>query len=218
MTPVISDLGDAAPGLNRFILALGPFSRQSVPALESLGDAVEIGGPALVDTEPLLDDLRDFGVDANPVSRNLSKLLTSFDDTGGIERLMDYIFFQVTSINGFDSLSHYLRAGLIAAPSCLQYATQVAFGCESTFGEAKVAGASGESASGRIKAQIADRPPESAPPIERDLGDRVREILSLANPQIAEQREAGIERIQGAAEHGPGDPEPFLDYMLGNDR
>jgi len=66
MTPVISDLGDAAPGLNRFILALGPFSRQSEPALESLGDAVDVGGPALVDTEPLLDDLRDFGVDANP--------------------------------------------------------------------------------------------------------------------------------------------------------
>jgi len=217
MTPVITDLGDAAPALNRFILALGPFSRQSVPSLESLGEAVEVGGPALVDTEPLLEDLRDFGVDANPVSRNLSRLLTNFDETGGIERLMDYVFFQVTGINGFDSLSHYLRAGLIAAPSCLQYATQVAFGCEATFGEAEVAGASSKPRGGRIEAHIADPPPKSAPPIERDLGDRVREIISLANPQVTEQREVRIEEIQDAAENGPGDPEPFLDYLMGND-
>jgi ABC-type transporter Mla subunit MlaD len=222
MTPVISDLGDAAPALNRFILALGPFSRASVPSLDSLGEAVQVGGPALRDTEPLLDDLRDFGVDANPVSRNLSRLLTSFDETGGIERLMDYIFFQVTAINGYDSLSHYLRAGLIAAASCTRYATQVAFGCESTFGEAEVAGAAAQPKSAEIEARIADRPPpESAPPLERSMGDRVREIISLANPLIAEQRETGIEQIRDGAEGGPegpyGEPEPFLDYLMGND-
>ena len=218
MTPVISDLGDAAPALNRFILALGPFSRQTIPSLDSLGEAVDVGGPALVDTEPLFEDLRDFGVDANPVSRNLNRLLTSFDETGGIERLMDYIFFQVTSINGFDSLSHYLRAGLIAAASCLQYATTIAFGCEATFGEAEVAGAASEPARGRIEARIANGSLRSAPPTERDVGDRVQEIISLADPQIAEQREAGIDQIQDAAENGPaGDPRPFLDYLMGND-
>ena len=224
MTPVISDLGDAAPALNRFILALGPFSRQSVPSLDSLGEAVEVGGPALQDTEPLLEDLRDFGVDANPVSRNLNRLLTSFDETGGIERLMDYIFFQVTAINGYDSLSHYLRAGLIAAASCTQYATQVAFGCESTFGEAEVEGAAAGAASAKIEPHLADVPrqPKSAPPIERTLGDRITEIVRRADPQIQEQREAEIERIQEGVENGPtgpyGDPEPFLDYLMGNDR
>ena len=226
MTPVIRDLGDAAPALNRFILALGPFSRQSVPSLDSLGEAVEVGGPALVDAEPLFVDLRDFGVDADPVSRNLSRLLTSFDETGGIERLMDYIFFQVTAINGFDSLSHYLRAGLIASTSCSFFATSVAFGCEATFGEAEVAGASGADASAakraEIEARIADAPPrESAPPIERTLGDRIQQIITQADPEIEEQREAEIERVQDGAENGPadpnGDPQPFLDYLLGND-
>ena len=222
MTPVISDLGDAAPDLNRFILALGPFSRQSVPSLESLGEAVEVGGPALQDTEPLLEELRDFGVDANPVSKNLDRLLTSFDETGGIERLMDYIFFQVTAINGFDSLSHYLRAGLIASTSCSFYATSVAFGCESTFGEAEVANAADNPAKAKIESHIADMPRlKSAPPIERTLGDRIDEIITRANPEIQEQREAEIERIREGAENGPtgpyGDPEPFLDYLLGND-
>jgi ABC-type transporter Mla subunit MlaD len=222
MTPVISDLGDAAPALNRFILALGPFSRQSVPSLDSLGEAVEVGGPALVDTEPLLEDLRDFGVDANPVSRNLNRLLKSFDETGGIERLMDYIFFQVTAINGFDSLSHYLRAGLIASTSCSFYATSVAFGCESTFGEAEVAGAAANPQRDSIAARVADKPaPESAPPIERTLADRVREIISRADPVLEEQREEEIGRIREGAENGPTrpeeDPEPFLDYLMGND-
>jgi ABC-type transporter Mla subunit MlaD len=223
MTPVISDLGDAAPALNRFILALGPFSRQSVPSLESLGEAVKVGGPALQDTEPLFEDLRDFGVDANPVSKNLDRLLTSFDETGGIERLMDYIFFQVTAINGFDSLSHYLRAGLIASTSCSFYATTVAFGCESTFGEAEVSGAAAENPKrAEIASRVADAPPpKSAPPIERTLGDRINEIIARANPEIQQQREAEIERIREGAESGPtgpyGDPEPFLDYLLGND-
>ena len=225
MTPVITDLGDAAPDLNRFILALGPFSRQSEPALDSLGDALEVGGPALRDSEPLLDDLRDFGVDANPVSRNLSKLLTSFDETGGIERLMDYIFFQVTAINGFDSVSHYLRAGLIASTSCSFYATSVAFGCESTFGEAEVAGASTSARDSErraaAEARLADTPRTSAPPIERTLGDRIDDLIELSDPALKEQREEEIGRIREGAENGPegpyDEPEPFLDYLLGND-
>jgi phospholipid/cholesterol/gamma-HCH transport system substrate-binding protein len=93
MTPVIADLGDAAPDLNRFILALGPFSRQSIPSLDSLGDALEVGRPALRRTEPLLRDLTRFGRDADPLSKDLKALTVNFDKTGGIERLMDYLFF-----------------------------------------------------------------------------------------------------------------------------
>jgi hypothetical protein len=221
MTPVIRDLGDAAPDLNRFILALGPFSRQSVPSLDSLGEAVQVGGPALRDTEPLLVDLRDFGVDANPVSKNLDRLLTSFDKTGGIERLMDYIFFQTTAINGFDSVSHFLRAGLIASTSCSFYATSIAFGCEATFGEAEVANAAENPAKAKIESHLADLPqPKSAPPIKRTLGDRINEVIQRANPELEEHREAEIGRIREGAKNPPspdGNPEPFLDYLLGND-
>jgi ABC-type transporter Mla subunit MlaD len=224
MTPVIADLGDAAPDLNRFILALGPFSRESVTSLDSLGEAVEVGGPALKDAEPLFEDLTDFAVDAAPVSKNLDALLTSFDKTGGIERLMDYIFFQVTAINGFDSLSHYLRAGLIASTSCSFYATEVAFGCESTFGEAKVSGASA-----RKSAKIASRIPDDtnrgdgAAVDEGSLAGTLKELTQLEDPAVVEQREAELDRIREGVENGPPGPdgtspeEPFLDYLLGND-
>jgi len=221
MTPVIADLGDAAPDLNRFILALGPFSRQSVPSLDSLGEAVKVGGPALQDAEPLLEDLRDFGVDADPVSRNLDRLLTSFDETGGIERLMDYIFFQVTAINGFDSLSHYLRAGLIAAAACTRYAIQISFGCESTFAGARVEGSSAGAASAEIEPRLSDAPRKSAPPIEPSFADTLKRIVQPEDPTVQEQREAELDRIREGAENGPagpyGDEQPILDYLLGND-
>jgi ABC-type transporter Mla subunit MlaD len=225
MTPVIADLGDAAPDLNRFILALGPFSRESVTSLDSLGEAVEVGGPALKDTEPLLEDLTDFGKDAAPVSRNLDALLTSFDKTGGIERLMDYIFFQVTAINGFDSLSHYLRAGLIASTSCSFYSTSVAFGCESTFGEAEVSGASARKQSGKIEPHIPAtslRKDAGAAEDAGSIADTLDRITQLENPETVEQREAELERVREGVRNGPQGPyegakEPFLDYLLGND-
>jgi ABC-type transporter Mla subunit MlaD len=224
MTPVISDLGDAAPALNRFILALGPFSKQSVPSLDSLGDALEVGGPALQRTEPLLEDLTRFGRDADPLSKDLKALTTNFDKTGGIERLMDYIFFQVTAINGFDSFSHYLRAGLIAAAACSRYSTEVAFGCESTFGEARTSGASSSGTrSGEIPARIADKRYKSKPPIDRSrtLAQTIEQLVDPNEAEARQNAEKNVEAIREAAENPPEGPytesEPFLDYLLGND-
>jgi ABC-type transporter Mla subunit MlaD len=224
MTPVIADLGDAAPDLNRFVLALGPFSRQARPSLDSLGDALQVGGPALQRTEPLLEDVTVFAKDAAPLSRDLAKLVTNFDETGGIERLMDYIFFQVTAINGFDSLSHYLRAGLLASAACSRYQITVAFGCEATFGEAEVEGSSAARASARLEPRLAQtETTEEAPPTD-DVGslrDDIERITRLEDPEIVEQREQRLEELREGGETPPAGPygegQPFLDYLLGND-
>ena len=56
-----------------------------------------------------------------PVGVTLRGVLKSFRDTGGIERLMDYIFYQVAAVNGFDAVGHYLRAELIVN-QCAGYA------------------------------------------------------------------------------------------------
>ena len=50
---------------------------------------------------------------ANAVDRGLK-------DTKGIDLLMDNIFYTMTAINGFDSVSHYLRAALIVN-TCATY-------------------------------------------------------------------------------------------------
>jgi ABC-type transporter Mla subunit MlaD len=135
MTPVLTDLGAVAPDINRMILELGPFSRAAIPAFESLGETADRGTPAVIAARPVIVDLRRLASAAKPVSANLRRLLESLQKTGGIQRAMDYIFFQVAGINGFDSFGHYLRAALIVN-QCTNYAVEPVFGCSSNFQQA----------------------------------------------------------------------------------
>ena len=132
MTPVLTDLGAEAPSINRFIEELGPFSQAGIPALQSLGAAADVGGPALTKSKPIITDVGQLAAAAKPLTNNLAALLTSLKDTGGIERLMDYLFYQVAAINGFDADGHYLRAGLILN-ACSQYAIAASPDCLATF-------------------------------------------------------------------------------------
>jgi hypothetical protein len=231
MTPVLRDLESAAPDLNRFLLELGPFSRNAVPAIETLGEATDVGRPALRAARPLVNDLRRFAADARPVSANLDELTQSLDKTGGIERAMDYIFFQTTSVNGFDGVSHYLRAALIAN-LCSVYVTRPTPGCNANYTETRSIRASG---SGRIDPHLArtrralsnPRPVGSSRPSRgRGLtgGGLVKRLLGLEDPRIRAQREAYKRRIRenarrpaSAGRRGAPD-EAALDYLLGNDR
>jgi virulence factor Mce-like protein len=131
-TPVFTDLGKQAPSINRFIKELGPFSEAAIPAFQSLGDAADVGRPALVKSKPIITDVGQLASTAKPLTNNLAALLTSLKDTGGIERLMDYLFYQVAAINGFDADGHYLRAGLILN-ACSQYAIAASPDCLATF-------------------------------------------------------------------------------------
>jgi hypothetical protein len=72
----------------------------------------------------------------------------SLRDTGGIERAMDYLFFQMTSINGFDSAGHYLRAGLLLN-TCSTYAVEKTIGCEAKFSKAGATTRSTQALKGR---------------------------------------------------------------------
>jgi ABC-type transporter Mla subunit MlaD len=161
-TPVLSDLGDVAPDVGRFIKQLGPFSRQATPALKSLGDTAVVGRRALLRSRPIIDDLREFGIQAKPLSTNLEALLTSFKDTGGVERLMDYLFYQVAAINGFDQFGHYLRAQLIVN-LCSTYATANDVSCTANFtSESARASAASRSAQSALDAIDDGRSPALA--------------------------------------------------------
>ena len=81
----------------------------------------EIGGPASARRGPL-PGAAGVCPRGQAGGANAALLLDSFQDTGGVERLMDYIFFQVAAINGFDQFGHYLRAGLIVN-LCANYAS-----------------------------------------------------------------------------------------------
>ncbi|HEX2087912.1 MAG TPA: MlaD family protein, partial [Solirubrobacteraceae bacterium] len=134
MSPVLEDLRAVAPDVNRFFRALGPFSDASIPAFESLGEAAETGRPALIAAKPIVDDLGRLTREARPLADNLAKVAISLRETGGIERLMDYLFYQVAAINGYDSFGHYLRAGLIVN-TCTTYSTTPQPGCSANWPE-----------------------------------------------------------------------------------
>jgi phospholipid/cholesterol/gamma-HCH transport system substrate-binding protein len=144
MTPVLTDLGAQAPAINRWIISLGPFAKASTPALTTLGQAVVPGRKALIAAKPIAQDLKTFGNQLVPLSSNLSALLTSLKNTGGIERLMDFLFYSTAAVNGYDSYGHYLRAQLIVN-TCTTYRVQNDPSCTANF----VKGSSARAASSR---------------------------------------------------------------------
>lgn len=119
-TPTVSDLGDAAPGLTRATVALGPFAAAGIPALTTLGDAAEEAGPDLVASDPLINDLGRLGDATTPAAKSLARLLASLESTGGFRRLLEFVYYSVGSTNGFDQFGHLLRAVLVPN-SCTHY-------------------------------------------------------------------------------------------------
>ncbi|HET8674035.1 MAG TPA: MlaD family protein [Thermoleophilaceae bacterium] len=237
MTPVIRDLGTAAPGLNRFIKELGPFSRASIPALDSLGKATLVGRPALIKARPIATDLARFAAAADPVSKNLDALSKSLTATKGVDRLMDFLFFQMAAINGFDGIGHYLRAGLLVNV-CSTYALSTVPGCSSNFQNASSSSAKASSSSAPTDPQLLRTNAEirkalrqeqngksTSPPSAKAAGSSsgpslFQRFLALAaQPDVTAQRKAAIQRIRASAGEGQspafGQADPALDYLLG---
>jgi virulence factor Mce-like protein len=215
MTPVVTDLGKAAPGINRFIEQLGPFSQASIPALESLGNATDVGRPALIAARPVVNDLRQFGTYANPVSVNLDKLTKSLKDTKGIDLFMDNVFYTMTAINGFDAVSHYLRAALIVN-TCASYQ---ALGTPSGGCSAKWAdeGASTSAAA----ASVGGTAKNHGTPPSKSLLSRILSFSSAPSGSgLDAERQAAIQRVQQGSGSGSsqalGANDPVLKYLLGN--
>src|SRR4051794_9775341 len=134
-SPVVEDLGAQAPALSRFAKALGPFSQASIPAVRSLGAASDVGLEAVPKTLPITKETRALAQAAKPLAGNLRATLESLRETGGLERFLDYLFFQGAAVNGFDSIGHYLRAALIVN-TCTTYATTPVPGCAAKYNSA----------------------------------------------------------------------------------
>lgn len=231
MTPTLADLNTAAPSLSRLVLQLGPFSRSATRSLTTLGQATDVGGPVLKRALPVVKDLRTFASNAKPVSQNLDALTASLDKSGGLEQAMNYIFFQMTAINGFDEISHYLRASLLVN-TCSTYSTTQSPGCGAHFTQtASVSSAAKPDAAldnhgNAPKGSAADNSPV------RTLATIAKGLMNLgSSPNDARlQRlgQAGVKRIQAAAAKdqspalanvgtgGNGTDQALLSYLMGS--
>lgn len=174
-TPVFRDLGARADDINDVVRRLGPFSQAAIPAIDSLGEAAKTGTPAVTDARPVIADLRALARSIRPVGTNLREVLESFRDTEGIQRLMDYIYFQTTAINGYDATGHYLRAGLLVN-QCTTYAVQPVAGCSANYPKT-TASSSGVQATTSAVDAVGEDPVlrATAIAIARALGQQVEE-------------------------------------------
>jgi ABC-type transporter Mla subunit MlaD len=131
MTPALESLGEEAPAINSTVARLGPFAEAATPAVDTLGDFASRGRRLFPELRPLAADLREVSRPLRPASRDLAAMFGSFDESGGVEELMRFIFFYTSAVNGEDALGHYVRSGLNLS-ACVR--TGVALGgCEATF-------------------------------------------------------------------------------------
>ena len=232
MTPTLVDLDKASPALARMVVELGPFSRSATRSLTTLGQATDVGGPVLQRAQPVVKDLKAFAANANPVSKNLDALTASLDKSGGLEQFMNYIFFQMTAINGFDEISHYLRASLLVNV-CSTYVTTSVPGCSANFTQRKSITASSASAKNPTAAlanggNVGKTAAAKESPAQALLGV-ARGLMNLTSrsPQDLRnkaQGQANVARIQAAAakdsspalDNVGGQDEALLSYLMGN--
>ncbi len=215
MTPVLADLHDAAPDINRMIIQLGPFSQAALPAVDSLGETAKVGTPAITAARPVIRDLRDLGKAAQPVALTARQLLESFQKTQGIERAMDYIFYQVAAINGFDAFGHYLRAGLIVN-TCSTYSIRPIPGCSANFAPAVVVRLGGVGAAARPGAAAHRRgAARGARRVQEGPRPRTASAASRSRARPRRRRAPVVKAPQPAPSDGQADP--LLDYLFGGD-
>jgi phospholipid/cholesterol/gamma-HCH transport system substrate-binding protein len=225
MAPVISDLRASGPDLSRLLIALGPFSLNSGTAIKSLGNTADVGRPVLVGAKPVAEKLAAFTSKARGFARNFRLLTTSIQQHKGIERLMDVLFYNTLSTNGFDEIGHYLRNNLIVT-ICSGYAITPTVGCSANFQSASSSAASSSASIASISRQLIkligdDRKRKHAgkagaartggaqtqPVSDPSSGDAAPKATSPSAP--APQRSPSIQAAPGGSDDG------LLDYLLG---
>jgi virulence factor Mce-like protein len=219
-TPLLTDLNAAAPALGRLIKAQGTLSDASRDAFPSLGDALERGRPALIEARPLIRDLGRLGRQAAPVSVDLDELTKSLNETGGVERLNDLLYYLALVSNGFDGLGHYLRAGLVTNV-CSTYALEQSSTCRSTFFD-PAAEISSASASGRLAPANARPSRQTGGGSVAPTGSLLQDLLGQGgDPSVRRRREQNLEALRERAREGRSPAldgaEAGLDYLLGSE-
>jgi phospholipid/cholesterol/gamma-HCH transport system substrate-binding protein len=119
-TPTFASLKVAAPGIDKAFTSLPAFAKSNEKFFANLGETAKLSGPSLVGSRQLLQRLQKLGKAALPFTTNFSQLFESLRETGGLERIMDFIFLGTSSANGYDALGHFLRAEGVGN-TCLSY-------------------------------------------------------------------------------------------------
>jgi phospholipid/cholesterol/gamma-HCH transport system substrate-binding protein len=110
MTPALRSLQAQAPAINASVAGLGPLADASIPALKSLGKVAQRGESVFPAVKPLANQLLKLATPLLPLATDIGQIAQSFDNAGGIEDVMRFIYYYAGSVNGEDALGHYIRS------------------------------------------------------------------------------------------------------------
>ena len=133
LTPALVSLRAQAPAINTAVTNLGPLAKTSIPAFKTLGDAAQRGETVFPQAHAVSEQLLSLGKPLMPLSNDLASVAQSFDNAGGIEDVMRFIYYYTGAVNGEDSLGHYIRA-LVEISGCVPRSSTLRGGCGATFG------------------------------------------------------------------------------------
>lgn len=106
-TPLLEELGVAAPSLTNATRTLTPFSEATTVALKSLGKAGEESGPVFAEAEPVVEKASKLAIAGEVPTTELARLFVSLKKTGGWDGLTELIYNTAASLNGFDKYGHF---------------------------------------------------------------------------------------------------------------
>jgi ABC-type transporter Mla subunit MlaD len=131
-TPLLVQLGAAAPLLSRLSIDLGPLVAAARPALARLGHALTLGARVARQVTPSARVLEQYALGSLPTALLTDRLTHNLDRTGFYDYFLAFTYYAAASMARFDAISHILPAH-VALNQCGQYATSPVAGCNANY-------------------------------------------------------------------------------------
>jgi phospholipid/cholesterol/gamma-HCH transport system substrate-binding protein len=222
-TPLLEELGVAAPSLTDATRTLTPFSEATTVALKSLAGAGEESGPVFAEATPVVKKASKLATTGVVPTKELAGLFGSLERTKGWQRLTELIYNSAASFNGFDKYGHFGRT-LVTLSNCLNYVSQEAgtSGCSARFTGTNSAEPQEASASIAELLQLLEehRAKESggtSAGAEAAEGPATGLGPAHATEPVAPAARTEVEPSIGEAAKTVEGTEPLLDYLMGQD-
>lgn len=110
MTPSLQTLQAHASQINAALRGLGPLAKAATPSLKTLGAVAERGKRVFPEAHRVTEQLLALGKPLVPLANDLATVATSFDNGGGIEDVMRFIYYYAGAVNGEDAFGHFIRS------------------------------------------------------------------------------------------------------------
>ena len=164
----LQPLGAQAPSINASLQGLGPLATSGIPAVKTLGNVAQRGESTFPRINGVVQQLLSLAKPLQPLASNLAALSSSFDNAGGIEDVMRFIYYYTGAVNGEDALGHYVRSSFEVGSCSARSSSQVG-GCGSTFATTTVAKAAAKQSAAAAK--------PATPAAKRRIPDATKALL-----------------------------------------